>query len=79
LDCDQRKLIIRLLYEERVQPPEIHQRFAAQPCTHLHSNRSIEWWCAQFVREREEIEDDYRSRRPSIDHQDTRILAWLES
>jgi histone-lysine N-methyltransferase SETMAR len=62
-----------------VQPAEIHQRLAAQPCKDLYSKRSIGWWCAQLVCGREGIEDDYRSGSPPIVHLGTRILARLES
>jgi hypothetical protein len=78
-DRYQQRVIIRFLHRERVQPDEIHRRLAAQPCKDLYSKRSIEWWCAQFVCGREDIEDDYRSGRPPIDHLDTKILACLES
>jgi hypothetical protein len=62
-----------------VQPEQIHRNLAAQPCKDLYSKRSIEWWYAQFVCGREDMEDDYRSGRPPIDHLDTKILACLES
>jgi hypothetical protein len=78
-DRYQQRIIIRFLHKERVQPAEIHQRFAAQPCKDLYSKWSIEWWCVQFVCGREEIEDDYRSGKPPIDHLGTKILACLES
>ena len=78
-DRYQQRVIIRFLHRERVQPGEIHRRLATQPCEDLYSKRSIEWWCAQFVCGREDIEDDHRSGRPPIDHLDTKILACLES
>jgi hypothetical protein len=62
-----------------VQPAEIRHRLAAQPCKDLSSGRIIKWWCAQFVCGREEIEDDYRSGRPPIDHLNAKILVCLES
>jgi hypothetical protein len=78
-DRYQQRVIIRFLHKERVEPAEIHQRLAARPCKDLYSKRSIEWWCAQFVCGREDMEDDYRSGRPPIDHLDTKIFACLES
>jgi hypothetical protein len=78
-DRYQRRVIIRFLHRERVQPDEIHRRLAAQPCKDPYSKRSIEWWCSQFVCGREGIEDDDRLGRPPINHLDTKILACLES
>jgi hypothetical protein len=78
-DRYQQRVIIQFLHKERAQPAEIYQRLAAQPCKDLNSKWSIEGWCAQFVCGNEDIEDDYRSGEPPIDHLDTKILASLES
>jgi hypothetical protein len=78
LDRYQQRVIIRFLHRERVQPANIHQRLAPQPCKDLDSKQSIEWGCAQFVCGREDIEDDYWSGRPSIDPWDTQILPCFE-
>jgi hypothetical protein len=72
------KVIIRLRDKERVQPAEIHQRLAAQPCENLCSKSSVEWWYAQFVCGREEIEGDYRFTRRRIERLKPRIFACLE-
>jgi hypothetical protein len=73
------RVIICFLHKERVQQAEVDQRLAAQPRKDLYSKRSIEWCCAQFVCGREDIEDDYRSGQPPIDHLNIKIIASLES
>jgi hypothetical protein len=73
LDRSQQRVITRFLDKEKVQPDEIHRRLAAQACQVLYPKQSIEWWYAQVVLDREEIEDDHRPGRPPIDHLDTTV------
>jgi hypothetical protein len=71
-------VIILFLGKERILPEDIYTCLEALFGDAIDSKRSIRPWCQYVRRGREDLHDEVRSGRPSIDFLDIRILALLD-
>jgi hypothetical protein len=74
---DQR-IIIPVLGKERVLPEDIHTRLKALFGDATDNEWSVRPWCQYARQGREDLHDEVRSGRPSIDFLDIQILALLD-
>jgi hypothetical protein len=80
MEYDQR-VLIRFLCKERVSTEDTHTVLEVQfgDATHSeYSEWSVRQWCLYVPHGREDLHDEVRSGRPSIDCLDIRILVLLD-
>jgi hypothetical protein len=78
MEYDQR-IIVRFLHKDGVQSDQIRTRLKAQFEDDTYSLRSVQLWC-QYVRQgREDLRDEERSGKPSLEFIDSKIIACHNS
>jgi hypothetical protein len=74
----EQRVIVRFLYRERVAQDEIHRRLKAQFADDAYSLRSVQHWYQFVWQGREDLRDDDRLGRLTLDFVDSKIIALLD-
>jgi hypothetical protein len=77
MEYDQR-VIIRFLSTEGIGANKIAIRFQAQFDEHAYKLRTIQFWITEVRSGRQDLHDEIRTGRPSLDDLDAKIVAILD-
>jgi hypothetical protein len=77
MEYDQR-VIIRFLWDEGTDANQITARLQAQFDEHLYKLPTVRFWIAEVHFGRQDLHDEIRTGRPTLDDLDAKILAILD-
>jgi hypothetical protein len=77
MECDQ-KVIIRFLWNERINANQIIARLQAQFGEHVYKLRTVRFWIAEVWFCRQDLHGEIRTGRPLLDDLNAKILAILD-
>jgi hypothetical protein len=77
IEYDQR-VIIRFLWNERINAHKITHGLQAQFGEHAYTLRTVWFWIAEAWLDRQDLHDEIRTGRPPLDDLDAKILTILD-
>jgi hypothetical protein len=75
---DDQRVIIKILWNEKVDARNIADRLQAQFDEHAHQLRTIRFWIAEVRIGRQDLHDEIRTRKLLLDNFDAIILSILD-